>query len=213
MGILWIPNTKFNNHEQISNHRGLSQLSLANCPLAKLPKQFGDFTRITNLILSGSNVEDFSAIANLTKLERLHLSRTKITQIDGLEEFEGLTSLDVSHSEIKGTLTFAEANLDNLNIRNTQIKKIEVAEKGFSGVRNLDARSSDLTDVLPLMPLMRRSNILKWNISNSKVESKIVAKLLEKVGQFRELTISENQMPEGFSEEIENNKIKVVKNK
>ena len=103
--------------------------------------------------------------------------------------------------------------MDNLNIRNTRIKKIEVAEKSFSGVRNLDASSSDLADVLPLMPLMSRSNILKWNISNSKVESKIVAKLLEKVGQFRELTISENQMPEGFAEQIETNKIKIVKNK
>lgn len=62
------------------------------------------FSSITDLNLSGKNIEEIDDISSLIDLKKLNLSKNEISNLDGISFNRDITWLDVSNNKLETTI-------------------------------------------------------------------------------------------------------------
>jgi len=117
--------------------------------LTKLPKH------LKSVNLSETNVTDFSALKDWSKIEELTLDNTSVEDLslqntplkslDGIEKFPKLEWLKLSNTKIRNLSPLAKLkNLDCLYLDGTQVKDISPVKKKYSGIEHRTAERTCL---------------------------------------------------------------------
>ena len=178
--LLFLSNTDVSDISPLVNLTNLTRLRLIGCPLSQasylthIPTLLAkgivvDFDLILNL--NSTNVSDVSAIAKLTRLERLYLSDTNVSDISPLVNLTKLKSLSLNSTNVSDISALANlTNLSWLSLSDTNVSDISALAR-LTKLKTLGLRDTDVSDISALANLTN----LEWLSLNSTNVSDISA--------------------------------------
>ena len=148
---------------------------------------------VSILDLSGSEVEDISALAGLTNLRRLILADTPVKDISPLARLVNLEFLNLSQTQVRSISQLKDlGKLKNLYLADTQVKDIAP----LAGLENLEALNLSYTEVQNIRPLAGLRKLQRLDLSETQVQD---ITPLSGLGNLKQLCLSdtpvENIMP------------------
>jgi len=155
-----------------------------------LTEKFGktNFTNCLALSLENNQIEDISALKELTKLKHLYLNNNQVKDISALKEFTNLTHLNLDNNQIKDFSALKQlTNLDDLNLNNNQIKDIS-ALKQLTNLEHLSLNNNQIKDISALKQL---TNLERLDLDNNQIKDISDLKQLTKL---EHLSLNNNQV-------------------
>ncbi|KAL5501530.1 NUD1 [Sanghuangporus vaninii] len=100
-------------------------LSVVSNALTSLTS-FGHLRNLENLDISHNDIDSLQQLKCLSHLRELRADGNKITELDGLEDFDGLLKLSVESNQLHGAhlAKFRWSRLELLNLNNNQIETV-----------------------------------------------------------------------------------------
>ena len=128
--------------------------------LKKKPEELSekDFTNVTQLDLSGSEIGDLTGLQGLRSLQRLDLKGTQasdLTPLQGLSSLQTLSLLDTQVSDLTGLQGLT--GLQWLDLKSTQASDLTPLQ-GLSSLKDLNLSGTHVSDLTSLQGL----SSLKW---------------------------------------------------
>ena len=114
------------------------------------------------------NINDFSFISNLEKLENLNISNTKIFDISFIEKNRNIKELDLKGCKSIKDYSFISnlEKLEKLNLSNIKITDVPFLEKN-KNIKELDLKGCD--NIKDYSFISNIEKLEKLNLSNSKI--------------------------------------------
>ena len=137
----------------------------------KIQKEFG----ISNIIECNGKYVLFMEVAKLKAKTSINLSSTRrnpgtITDITGLEEIEGLTSIDLSNNKISDFSKLSGLkSLTTLNIKSNGLTKLD-SLKTVKQLKNLNASNNAITSIAGIKNL---TGLQELDLSNNKIANNL----------------------------------------
>ena len=163
------------NVRDLSTLQQITYLDLGNTDIHL--DSLSQLSKLTDLVLSGIECEDFQPITGLTNLKSLFLDATNLADNDlKLLDSLNLTTLDVGHTKItsKGVRQIASMNKLEVLLLDAIPVQASIEEiAGFPNLATLSLDGTDLTDVgLDLLSRNRSISILY--VSDTKVSNNAI---------------------------------------
>lgn len=164
---------------------------------------------IRALDLSGTEVEDWSSLSQLTTLRNLTLDQCKFNQLEYLSGLSQLSYLSMNRNEIDDISTLPELNLLGLYLSDNQIEDLSpiarmVALQEFNAAGNLIADLAPLSNLLQLDTLILSDNRIEdlaplanlTQIDTLKLDRNQIRNLapLKELSTLSDLNLEENQI-------------------
>ena len=125
-----------------------------------------DITHMQQLILTNNQISDISPLRGLVNLVELNLDRNQISEISPLQELANLVDLRLSDNQISDISPLRElVNLNRLQLCNNQIDDISIL-CGLTNLNSLTLQNNQIKDVSVLSEL---TNLRYLDISNNQI--------------------------------------------
>lgn len=164
-------------------------LVLWNKGLQKLPEEILDLTHLESLVLRSNSINDIRFLEKLTNLTYLDLGNNQITDIRPLEKLTKLNYLDLCNNHLKDIQVIEKLlKLEHLDLSNnhvtdiqplkelTKLHTLNLNHNKISDLSSLERlvneslsnalmiSNNKIEDLSPLLPLLERSNPIRWRI-------------------------------------------------
>ncbi|MGY6645613.1 MAG: leucine-rich repeat domain-containing protein [Salinarimonas sp.] len=134
--------------------------------LASIPAELASLTKLMRLELDNTQVSDLTPLARLTDLTTLNLDNTQVSDLTLLAGLTKLMRLDLDHTPISELAPLARlTNLETLYLDNTQVSDLAP----LAGLTNLEWLKLDNTQVSDLAPLASLTNLMRLDLDRTQV--------------------------------------------
>ena len=141
--------------------------------ISQLPKSMSMLSRLMKLDLRGTGVSDISALTGMTSLTNLDLGHTGVSDISVLSGLTGLTNLGLGSTSVSDISVLSGlTGLRTLDLsRNNNLSEISTLS-GLIGLTELDLEGSGVSDISALSGLTGLKNLdLSNNYSLSNISA------------------------------------------
>ncbi|MDU5363155.1 MAG: albumin-binding protein, partial [Finegoldia magna] len=144
-------------------------------------------TELNYLNLENNQIEDASAITDLSKLQTLNLNNNKITKIN-VSKLTNLTELYISQNGLESIDSISKLmKLNDVNLSENKLTSVE-ALKDLKELGMLNLSSNQIKDIAPIKNLAKLYNL---DVHSNPIKDISVAKDLKQLG---EINVSETQI-------------------
>lgn len=127
--------------------------------ISQLPTSMSMLSRLKQLDLSFTDIDNISALSGLKTLTNLNLSITNVSDIRILSGLTSLTNLDLSDTEVSDISALTGlTKLTNLNLGNTNVSNIS-ALSGLTSLTHLILGYTNVRDISALSKLTKLTNL------------------------------------------------------
>lgn len=168
-----LSNNKVSDDSEIKYLTNLTTLNFANNQLNNKYSSIENLYTLTNLDLTGNNIQDLNSINNFitnlqsnkktAKLVNLTLSNNNISDVDVLSKLTTLQKLNISNNKIQDiTPIKTDVSIDTLNISGNSIENIDILNQ-LQSVRTLNMANNLIQDITPITNLSLTSLDISGN--------------------------------------------------
>lgn len=160
-------------------------------PLGTISDFFPDVNlaaRIANALFGNENINAPVTKEQLAGITNLHISRSPIENLTGMQHLKGLLTLNIEGAKIKDiTPLIGLTNLVTLDLSNNQIVDIDVLSS-LTGLRNLYLDDNQIKDISALSKLNNLSNL---SLDSNEIED---VTALSNLNNLQSLYLSDNRI-------------------
>ena len=130
------------------------------------------FTKLAKLDLSNTMVSDISPLESMVTLQELNLSGNPLNDLGPVSQLQRLTSLDISNTPVEKLDPVENLEyLEYLNCSGTPVRKLNPVETLFR-LRRLEINNTDIKNIKPLYGLvsLRQLKCFNTSISSRNIE-------------------------------------------
>ena len=130
-----------------------------------IPPEFGYFSRLTTLWLTGNQIDDVSALASMTNLVTLSIGQNNVTDISPLAGLINLTYLSVGDANIEDISPLAGlTNLTDLSILAANIQDEDLSLlSSLTNLSSLALSHNRIADISPLAEMTGLTGLWLWD--------------------------------------------------
>ena len=152
---------------QTVKETGATELDLSGLrKLAVLPPEIAQLSTLQSLNLTRTRVGDLTSLVSLTNLRYLDIDGTNVTDLTPLASLTGLQILDLSRTGVSDLTPLAGLTaLEVLHLGRTQVIELAPLAK-LTGLQRLTLPSTQVSDLTPLVGL---TTIEVLNLANTQV--------------------------------------------
>lgn len=147
--ILYITYTLIENLSPLSDLKNIEIINASNTKINNLPKQ-AKWGNLQRLYLNYTQIRDLTELSQFTNLEILDISNT---QTNNLSPIQHLKKIKIIY--------FHDTKINNLLPLGT-----------LSNLESLDLSNTNITDLSPILPIIEKTDDLKWNILSGPIRAK-----------------------------------------
>ena len=134
--------------------------------LASIPPELGSLTKLMRLDLHETQVSDLAPLASLTDLEWLNLENTQVSDLTPLASLTNLEVLYLANTQVSDLTPLASlTNLEELYLANTKVSDLAP----LAGLTDLTTLNLDNTQVGDLTPLASLTNLQTLWLTNTPI--------------------------------------------
>ena len=160
----------------ITNFKLIKRINLANNNISSLQpfeewlqnlKNKKTTAKLTEINVSGNNIEDLTPIKDVTTLEYLNVSKNKIKDINAIENMVVLNALNISSNKIEDISTVEKlTRLTTLYLATNKVKDI-------SSLKNLNLSKLDISNnrIENLDDIKNMSSLTELKLNTNKISS------------------------------------------
>ncbi len=187
--VLTVENSSADGWESLSALTDLTQLTMNKCSLsANAIQAIGTLPKLEKLVLTNSNLSNIDGLANLKTVTHLDLSNNTVRNLGALSGFTNLTYLDLSHNALEDISSLSAL---------TRLEHLDISFNSLTSVATLTACTSLLdlniqnNAIAALTGLEGMTKLTKLNASYNAITDIIP---LGTCIAITELDISNNQL-------------------
>ncbi len=167
---LWVQDCGIQNLSSLKHFGNLTKLCLDSNPLSlSTYENICHLTRLKELKLEGTTIEDTSLFSTLVNLEKLYLGYcNNLLEINGLEKLHFLKHLSLEFSQINTIKNIhLNSNIDSMNLKNSGIQKISDLDR-YPNLSILELAGNPISKIEGLSTLKKLKRLI---ISSASLEN------------------------------------------
>jgi len=155
---LYVSHYPVTNTADLVGLRYLRSLTARHCRIADISSLAGFKSTLSEVDLTGNQIEDLSGLAGLGKITKLTLSNNQISNLEPLAALTGLKELRMDNNAVADVAALAKLpNLEVISLVGNQIKNVD-AFRDFPALKSLNIDGNPVDDITKLTGIIG----LRW---------------------------------------------------